>query len=367
MKEHVQDLVHTLTARVLSRAATGVIDRHHPQIVGITGSVGKTTCKNAIAAVLSHPAAMGAQVRSTQGNSNDSIGMPASVLGLRASLTMSGRLALLATGMREGWRQRRSGTFPRVLVLEYGTGAKLTSIPELVTLVRPSVAVVTTIGPAHLERFGTLEAIAEHKGALVRAVPPDGLVVLGADTPHSARMASLSAAPVHLVAGRGRELAHGIARIVGRHFGVADDVIEQALAEMPSTSGRLHVSDAPRCTLIDDAYNASPLSMTLGLDTLAEFARPGQRRVAVLGAMAELGSATGTYHREIGVHARTRADVVVAVGAAARDYEADHWYPTSIACAAAAGEWLRDGDIVLVKGSHSVGMSKVVVALRQGA
>ncbi len=366
MRERAQDLVYHLTARGLSAAAKGVLARHRPLIVGITGSVGKTTTKDAVAAVLSHPSALGGQaVRSTRGNSNDKLGLPAAVLGLRASLTLSGRIGLLRQGLREGARQRAADTFPRVLVLEYGAGSKHSNVPELVQLAPPTVAVVTTIGPAHLERFGTLEAIAEHKGALVRAVPPDGLVVLGADTPHSAAMASMSAAPVHLVAGRGRELAHGVARVVGRYFGLADAVIDMALADAPSVSGRLHIVETARCTLIDDAYNASPLSMTLGLDTLAESARPGQRRVAVLGGMAELGPQGVAYHRQIGAHARTRCDALLTVGELARDYGGDQWFPSSAACAAAVDEWLREGDIVLVKGSHSVGMSTVVAALNR--
>jgi UDP-N-acetylmuramyl pentapeptide synthase len=342
------------------------LERHRPLIVAVTGSVGKTTTKEAIAAVLGHPEALAAQgVRKTLGNSNDYIGLPAAVLGLRASLTTSGRLRLLARGLVEGWRQRRSPAFPGVLVLEYATGTKRSDIPAMAKLAPPTIAVVTAIGPAHLERFGTLEAIAEHKGALVRAVPPDGLVILGADTPHSAAMKDLSAAPVRLASGRGRELSHGIARIVGRHLGVRDEVIERALAELPATSGRLALLETGRCTLIDDAYNANPLSMTLGLDTLADLAKPGQRRVAVLGSMGELGAQSETYHRQVAAHARTRADLVVAVGDMARHYAGDHWFPTAGECVASIRGLTRPDDIVLVKGSHSVGLEAVVAALER--
>ena len=367
MKRYVQAVVYLLTGTLLPFAAQRVLQRQQPLIVGVTGSVGKTSAKDAIAAVLAHPDALGAKnVRKSLGNSNDFIGLPAAILGLPASSSISGRLRLLGRGIVEGWRQGRADMFPRVLVLEYATGTKYSDIPALARLAPPTIAVVTTIGPAHLERFGTVEAIAEHKGALVRAVREDGLVVLGADTPHSAAMTVMSVAPVRLVPGRGRDLAHGIARVVGMHLGIRPDVIERALAELPATRGRLDVVETGSYTVIDDAYNASPLSMTLGLDTLAELARPGQRRVAVLGSMAELGSHSDDYHRQIASYARARADVIVAVGDLARRYAGDRWFPSSRACVAAIHELIKPGDIVLVKGSHSIGLDAVVAELKRG-
>ena len=116
-------------------------------------------------------------------------------------------------------------------------------------------------------------------------------------------------------------------------------------------------------TVIDDAYNANPLSMRLGLDTLAEWATPGQRRVAILGAMAELGPDSPRFHLEIGAYARERADAVVGVGALAQHYGADRLYDTSAACAEQIPKLVRRGDIVFVKGAHSLEMPRVVNAL----
>lgn len=363
MRDYVDGIVFRLAGKTLSAAARRVLLQHRPYIVGVTGSVGKTTTKDAIAAVLAHPEALGAAVRKSLGNSNDALGVPAAILGLRSALTISGKLRLLSRGLVEARRQAQSSTFPGVLVLEYGAGSKYSNIEDLTRLARPSVAVVTAIGPAHLDRFRTVEALAEHKSALVRAVGPDGLVVLGADTPLSAAMKDVSVAPVRLVHGRGRALAHDIARIVGQHLGVPEGVIDLALAELPATEGRLSIVETALCTLIDDAYNASPLSMTLGLDTLAERASPGQHKVAILGSMAELGSQSEAFHRQVGAHARTRADMIVGVGEMARHYAGEHWFADADACIRNLRQLVRPRDIVLVKGSHSVGLPAVVKAL----
>jgi UDP-N-acetylmuramoyl-tripeptide--D-alanyl-D-alanine ligase len=117
-------------------------------------------------------------------------------------------------------------------------------------------------------------------------------------------------------------------------------------------------------TIIDDAFNANPLSMKLALDVLAESASPGQRRVAILGTMRELGSQTVMYHEEIGTYARSRADLILGVGEHAEHYSDRHVFPDSDACATALRDLLRPGDIVLIKGSAAVQLVRVVKALK---
>ena len=119
--------------------------------------------------------------------------------------------------------------------------------------------------------------------------------------------------------------------------------------------------------VIDDSYNANPASMRLGLDTLVTEARAGERRVAILGTMAELGDRSAAYHAEIGRYARARADVVIGVGEQAHHYAPDALFPDSAACAAALDGLLRRGDHVLVKGSASVGMDGIVERIRLNA
>ena len=111
-------------------------------------------------------------------------------------------------------------------------------------------------------------------------------------------------------------------------------------------------------TIIDDSYNANPLSMRLGLDRLTEAAQPVQRRVAFLGSMGELGDEAAQYHQQIGAYAHQKADVVIGVGELARHYGPDHWFADSDECARQVNRLVGPDDCVLVKGSHSVHMQR---------
>jgi UDP-N-acetylmuramoyl-tripeptide--D-alanyl-D-alanine ligase len=367
MNSAIDRLFIKLTPPYLSFWASRVLRAHNPRVVGITGSVGKTTTKDMIAAALMHPdaVAMVGRVWKTPGNMNNNVGVPLTVLGYKGwAESAAGWLKLLASVPFRSLRLVRSSDYAEVLVLEYAAGWD-GSVPHLARLAPPTVAVVTAIGPSHLERFGTVDGVAEEKSALVKAVPASGLVVLGADTPGSANMARLSAAPVRLVPGRGRDLSAEAARIVARYFGVPDDVIERALSTAVQTARRLETIRVGSLTLIDDSFNANPLSMKFALDSLSQMAVVGERRVAVLGDMKELGVATAHYHDEIAEYARERADLVIGVGSSAKAYRGAHWFPNAKSCSAHVHELIRAGDCILVKGSHSVRLRRVVGRIKE--
>ena len=208
MNSAIDRLFIKLTPPYLAFWARRVLRAHNPRVVGITGSVGKTTTKEMIAAALMHPdaLAMVGRVWKTPGNMNNNVGLPLTVLGYQGwAESAVGWLTLLASVPFRSLRLVRSSDYAEVLVLEYAAGWD-GSVPHLARLAPPTVAVVTAIGPSHLERFGTVDGVAEEKSALVRAVPASGLVLLGADTPGSANMACLSAAPVRLVPGEGKRV-----------------------------------------------------------------------------------------------------------------------------------------------------------------
>jgi UDP-N-acetylmuramoyl-tripeptide--D-alanyl-D-alanine ligase len=205
--------------------------------------------------------------------------------------------------------------------------------------------------------------VVQEKGALVAAVPPSGLVILGQDHDYVAQLEMMARAPVVKVSGQGVVLAENIARAVCRHLGVPEDVVRTAVRDFKPPKGRLNQLEIAGMTVIDDTYNANPLSMKFGLDTLASMAPPASRRVAVLGFMAELGAEGPRYHAEVGAYARTRADLLIGVGESAKLYEPDIWFETSDACADQVGALLRAGDCVLVKGSFSARMALVVKKL----
>jgi UDP-N-acetylmuramoyl-tripeptide--D-alanyl-D-alanine ligase len=343
-----------------------VVRMRKPKVVGVTGSVGKTTTKDVIAAVLSHPEARPfvGTVFKTYQNLNNNRGLPLAVLGYRNWPSTRRQLAsrLCAAPFR-AMKLAFIGPYPDLLVLEYAA-ADDSDLAWLTRLVRPSVAVVTAVGPAHLEYFRTVERIAEAKSALVRAVDPAGLVVLAAENPYTSAMASLTGGRVVKVSGRGRALSDNAARAVGEFFGVPAHAIDAGLAEPIVVRGRLDVTDLGYLTLIDDSFNASPLSMELGLDTLAEWRASG-RKDAILGHMAELGPESVQYHERAGAYARTRADVIIGVGVHAPHYKPDHWFANAEECAEHLPALLKDGDLVYVKGSHSVHLVRVVAAIKR--
>ena len=341
-----------------------------PYVIAVTGSAGKSTTTEMIGSTLSHPDAerLIGPIFYTRENMNDNWGVAATLLRFDQFLMVPwNQAARMWLVIRATYRALRAliGTYPKVFVLECGVGPTA-DLERLVTIAPPDITVVTTIGAAHLEKMKTLDGLVEEKGALVRAVPSRGLVILGDGHSYVERLRGMARAPVVTVQGRGVELARNVALAVCRQLGIPAPIAESATRDFKNPPGRLDSFDVGGMTVIDDTYNANPLSMRLGLDTLKEVAGD-RRRLAILGAMAELGDDGSRYHEEIGVHARVCADVVIGVGELARHYKPDLWFETSAACAERIAQLIRENDYLLVKGSHSSQMWKVVVRLKEMA
>jgi UDP-N-acetylmuramoyl-tripeptide--D-alanyl-D-alanine ligase len=298
---------------------------------------------------------------------NNYVGLPLVVLGYRGwAKTRSERARFLVTAPWRALASALSRGYPRVLVLEYGTDRSGYMKP-MVELAPPTIAVVTTIGPAHLAGMGSLEGVVREKSVLVRYADPRGLVVVGDGHPFVADIAAQSSAPVVTVGGRGIDLAANVARVVAERLGVPGEVVVEALGGLKQPKSRLNWLRIGELAVLDDSYNANPLSMKLGLDTLASEAPRGGRKVTILGTMAELGEHEERYHREIGEYARGVADVLVGVGGPAKAYAADHWFEDAAACAEHVEQIVRPGDTILVKASASVGLGLVVERLTRAA
>jgi UDP-N-acetylmuramoyl-tripeptide--D-alanyl-D-alanine ligase len=372
MKKFIRDyiVVKLLSDRIfvpyLFFWARFVISLQKPYIIGITGSVGKTTTTEMIATVLRHEDAkpIVGLVDKTLNNMNDDVGLPLTVL--RYGKWIDGyveKCMLVCLLPFRALSFAFASRYPKILVLEYGTHWE-GHLHRLAKLAPPHVAIVTTIGPAHLERLKTLEGVVWEKSALVRAVPPSGLVILGQDHSYVSHLEREAQAPVVKVSGRGTALSQGITRAVCQHLGIPEGVISIALKDFEPPKGRLNSLKLAGLTVLDDSYNANPLSMQFGLDTLAETAEPGHRRIAILGFMAELGDESVKYHEEVGAYARSRADIVLGVGELAKHYYPDYWFDSSDACADQLEELLRADDCLLVKGSYSAHMDRIVKRLR---
>ncbi|ONH26971.1 UDP-N-acetylmuramoyl-tripeptide--D-alanyl-D-alanine ligase [Pseudofrankia asymbiotica] len=366
--EDAQAALRALASHLVARLRDGLT------VVGLTGSQGKTSTKDLLAAVLSSAA----PTIATIGSLNNELGVPLTML--------------------------RAAATTRFLVLEMGA-RHVGDIAALTGLVAPDLAVVLNVGKAHLGEFGSREAIARAKGELVRGLAPGGTAVLNADDPRVVAMRSLTDGPV-LTFGRsghadvrvldlvldrrGRPSftlraadvsAHVALPLVGGHqalnssaavaaglaAGVPLDVAAAALATVSLSKWRMEPRDlACGATLLNDSYNANPDSVRAALDALA--AIEGGRRFAVLGEMRELGDVSEAEHRAVGEYAASRADVVVAVGEAARPI-ADGAGERAVALADndAAVDWLRGhlaaGEVALVKASRGARLDEVAAAL----
>ncbi|HZS87490.1 MAG TPA: UDP-N-acetylmuramoyl-tripeptide--D-alanyl-D-alanine ligase [Chloroflexota bacterium] len=362
--------------RALAQTAARWRGRHESvRVVAVTGSVGKTTTREAVAGVLSPVVPTLVAPRSY----NNEIGLPLTLLGL------------------EGWH--------RAAVLEMGMYAR-GEIAGLCALARPHIGVVTMVAPVHLERLGSIDAIAAAKAELVQALPGDGVAILNGDDPRVRAMASQTPARAVFFglrpendwratevvdAGlqgfsftlcRGSWSAPVRTAIVGVHFIhallAAAAVAEQFGASPPDIAASLgglclgerqRLLSGPRGRLIiDDSWNASVPSMMAALNVLAQVPR---RRVAVLGEMLELGAGSEAAHRAVGRRAGEVVEALVAVGQGgllmaeeARrgglpgDAVVTVLDPKEVP--EAVGPLLRQGDAVLVKGSRGLHLEDVV-------
>lgn len=360
-------------------------DRIDADVVGVTGSIGKTSAKESIAAVLGQRS----RVYRSPGSYNNEIGLPVSLL--------------------------EAGNGYDTVVLEMGGAYAHGELSLLAGIAKPHIGVVTNVHPVHLERMGTIDAIAATKSELVRALPRSGIAVLNGDDPRVRAMAGLTDAKViqyglgehnDVRAGdvttaglKGTSFwltidgernfvrvpfvgAHGVqvalvALAVGHAFGMHIAEMLTGLQD-PDVQVRLLFAPGPGGShLIDDTYNASTPSVLSALGLLEDI--ECRRRIAVLGDMRELGDISDDEHRLVGRRAGDVADVVVAFGASARliaeaaaDVDRDG-RPLAVRTFAETDKraliaWLRDqlghGDIVLVKGSRGLKMEEIVQALR---
>ncbi|OGZ00262.1 MAG: hypothetical protein A2945_04515 [Candidatus Liptonbacteria bacterium RIFCSPLOWO2_01_FULL_52_25] len=420
----------------LKKLAQAMIWRFRPGIVGITGSVGKTSTKLAVAAVLRE----GRSVRTSDGNLNNDFGLPLTILGAWSA----GELKLISRDQPAHTARARKlffwtkvilvslarlifgskSKYPEILVLEYGAD-RPGDLKYLLSIARPNVSIISAIGdiPVHVEFFAGPEDVAREKARLIEYLPSAGYAILNFDdasvmgikertrahivtfgfgSGSSVRMMRLenkwekdahsnagrpvgisfkieyggTFVPVRLdnCFGKAQAYAAGAAAAVGLIFGMNLVRISEALKKYEPAPSRMELFPGIKHTyLIDDSYNASPLSMHAALDTLRGL--PGKRKVAVLGDMLEIGKYTLEAHERLGHLAGKVVDMLVTVGPRAKFIaEAAHeagLAPSKIFSFDMADDarkpvqdMLKQGDLVLVKGSHAMELRKVVEEIK---
>jgi UDP-N-acetylmuramoyl-tripeptide--D-alanyl-D-alanine ligase len=377
----VPQLVVADTWQALATLARHNLAISGARVVAITGSYGKTTTKDLTAAALGTRQ----RVCASRASFNNELGVPLTMLEVDAAT--------------------------QVLVAEVGA-RNAGDLDVMAGLLRPDIAVVTAVGPVHLETFGDLDGVAREKGRLVAALRPGGIAVLNGDDPRVRAMraegdvlhVSSSGGPGDLLATGVSLAADGRVRasvatpwgataielpIPGRHqlvnallalavagiHGIAPDVAAAGIAGARTSPSRASLHEAGGVLVLDDAYNASAPTVIGALTTLADM-EVGARRWAVLGEMRELGATSDAQHREVGAACVGRVDRLVVVGAPARTI-ADGAVEAGLspgdvhrvadraeALALLAGpDGLAVGDAVLLKASRAVGLDRLAALL----
>lgn len=353
------------TWKALFALARYALNRVQPLVLAVTGSNGKTSTKEMVAAVLAERF----RVQRTEGNLNTETGVPLTILGLEPHHT--------------------------ALVLEMGM-QRPGDIGTLARLAGPSIGIITNVGVVHMEFFQSREELALAKGELVAALPEDGLAVLNADNEFYPLLAKMTQARVAtfgqergdfrvegyeaLPDGGSSFTIRGVEvrlSVGGRHqaLNAAAALAACEFAGVPLAAGaaaligvrvdhRLQeVMTQDGYSIVDDAYNASPESMLAAFETMAETPRRG-RLLAVLGEMRELGPLSEQSHRLVGQRAAEVFDAVSVVDGERARVLAEAAGAELVADRQAAVEWVRrnaaDGDRVLVKASHGVRLHEVV-------
>jgi UDP-N-acetylmuramoyl-tripeptide--D-alanyl-D-alanine ligase len=333
----------------LADIARRVRERSTARVVGITGSMGKTSTKDILFALC----APVARTIAAEASFNNEIGVPLTLSRLEPDT----EVCILELAMR-GFGQ----------------------IAELCGVARPEIGVITNVGPVHLELVESLEGVVRAKSELIAALPPGGTAVVPADFPverSDIDVVRVGEPETHVTDGRteiGGVRFNFVARHQARNAATALAVLDVLNLPRPPrvdaefSRWRGDERELPGGgLLINDAYNANPVSMRAALSYLVERA-DGRRTVAVLGEMAELGRTAPEYHREVGeAAAELGVDEVLAVGELARGYlEAGvpgRWVPNVHEALRILDEVVRPGDAVLVKASRAIGLEAIAEAL----
>lgn len=399
-----------LMQKILKITAKLILKKYRPEVIGITGSVGKTGAKEAIYAVLNGKF----KARRSLKNYNNEIGLPLTVIGAASpaksifgwfkTFFLAGKLLL-----------KRDKSYPEILILEMAADQP-GDLTYLTGLAKPQAAVITSIGYAHLENFGSLEKIKREKSVLAKAIGRQGWVVLNIDDRQVKSLIKETKAKILTygldseaeVSGQEIKLmftadALGInfklvshnafvpvflpkvisragvyAALAGAALGLIKGLnlveISQALKKYSAPNGRMKLLLGVKNTyIIDDTYNASPAAVVLALETLAGFPQTGgKNKYAVLGDMLELGKLSQVKHEEVGrAVIKNKIDKLIAVGERARDIargalsagmtEDDVFhFDTTEEAGKFIQKRIKPGDIILVKGSQGARMEKIV-------
>ena len=388
---------------ILRKNTVKVLQKNYPDIIGITGSVGKSSAKEAIYQVLSKSKKFTGKVRKSSGNFNTEIGTPLSILNFnKVPKFYEWPFVLILAFLRANLSWLNPLKNFSTLILEFAAD-KPDDIYYLTSFIKPRIAVITYIGEAHLEFFDSIDQIAIEKANIVRVVPKEnGFVILNSDNDYCWRIglalkgrkevifygssdkADLRVSDikfdfngtdfkisyknvkkdVHLqTIGQSQVYAALAAIAVGIADRIELDEIIYNLLDYKSLAGRDKVLDGiSGSKIIDSSYNANPSSMKAALETLKNLKTNGEK-IAVLGGMKEIGKISSDAHKEIAELAKNIADKVILIGDDFKSEKANKWFKTSDEATKFLLDKIEKDDIILIKGSHAIQMENIVRTL----
>ena len=404
----MREFLKKIVIAVLTSEAKLILRKYRPKIVAITGSVGKTSTKDATAKVLEARF----RTRKSQKSYNSEFGVPLTIIGARTGWGSPLKwLEAIRLGLGAIFTKQ---SYPEILVLEVGAD-RPGDIKKIREWLKPDVAVVTALAetPVHVEFFESPEEVFEEKAELVKNLPPEASVILNFDDGGVAKMRDKTSARIltfglaegadvkgaaygiffqdnapagiefeaeslHVkipnALGEHQALAALAAMTVGKVFDIKSEDAARALSLYSSPPGRLKLIKGIKETLIlDDTYNSSPKAAQAALETLAEL--PAKRKIAILGDMLELGKHTITAHREIGeMAAGKKIDLLITVGVRAKFFADGATkagfnkkqilsFGDSPEAARELEKIIEQGDLILIKGSQGMRMEKIVETL----
>lgn len=402
-------LLKKIIVTIITFEAKMLLRRTRPTIIAITGSVGKTSIKDAIYAVLKDHRS----TRKSEKSFNSDIGVPLTVLGLQNA--WNNPLKWLKVMVDGAFLALHPGVYPEVLVLEMGVD-RPGDMDRLTAWIRPDVVVLTRLPdvPVHVEFFATPEAVIAEKRRLVDALKPDGIFVYNQDdekvraiaeeipqrsigysryslSPYTASADKIvyedgvaagfeftlthldSATLIRVFGSLGVQHAYNCAAAaaVASIFEIGLEECKRAFSEHVPPAGRMRILKGIKDTLIiDDTYNASPVAMERSIETLKEL-KGVKRRIAVLGDMMELGQFSVREHERIGELVAKKADVLFTVGIRSRGIAKgalEHGmsekhifqYDDAVRAGTELQNYIAAGDVVLIKGSQSIRAERIV-------
>ncbi|NCQ06460.1 MAG: UDP-N-acetylmuramoyl-tripeptide--D-alanyl-D-alanine ligase [Candidatus Moranbacteria bacterium] len=396
--------------KILHFMAKNVLAKYHPFVIGVTGSVGKSSTKEAIELVVSKIFS----VRKAEGNYNNEIGIALTILGEKSGGTSL--LAWLLIVLRWCFLMLFRRQYPEALVLEMGID-RPKDMDYFLSFIPVDIGVVTQISSSHLEFFGTLGNIAKEKGKMIQSLPESGFAILNFDDKYVIRMQEKTKAKVltygfgegamfhidNLLFQRdvkrieglsfklnyaGKTIPMRLPRVVAKHHigavlgatavGTALKMnlveIAEALENFEPLPGRMRLlSGKNMMTLLDDTYNASPSSTLSALETVKDLMAP--RKVFIFGDMLELGAESRELHTALGEYIiASGIQIVVLVGVYAHFLYEElltlgfpgrqlHWFPDVSMTEERIDEIVREEDLILIKGSRGMRMEKITERL----